>query len=309
MNGSPEKNKNDYTIEISTKKGETVNPEPISLGDIKVNITGEGFCDGVIKISFTKEDNAPVSGTDSTRLGIIKMKLPEYVFRESIDAAITDLWLGDEDRAKEEREGAFRGVVNDEHLMKCIARREVPGETREAHLLRAVVNLYSGFPSLADDDLVRIDLTGDFEAIYLKARCCECMECWNEVKRLYSHLLKMYFASSVDERLKPAFRKFLFRLSVLNESRFKDAGVGIMRDLALETQDEDCFLALREQLRSGRVPKAPVGYNDLLVSLYDPSVDDELFMQNLRTATALDLKTWEEFIATLRSLDLPYPWN
>ena len=299
----------DYTIEIFTKKGERIREESMKVGDIKVNITGEGFCDGVIKISLTAPD-FPSDVPPVSMLNIETQNEAAASFISGIEAAITALRIGDVDVAQKERERALRYIINDERLFGCLnPQLRVIGESRESVILRAIILLYSGNSAAADDELEKIDLTGDFDAIYLKARCCEAMECWNEVKRLYTVLMRMYISLDTEHRHDQQFWKFLYRLSILNETRFNDPGIGVMRDLLLSSQAEECFVAFREMVKCHPEYIAVSQDNELLNLMMDKDVGNDLFLQHLRTTKILDSLIWDSFLELIRSLVLPYPWE
>ena len=299
----------DYTIEIFTKKGELIHEESMKVGDIKVNISGEGFCDGVIKISLTAPE-FPSNVEPGTMLNNDTQNEAADSFKSGIEAALTALLMGDVAAAQKERERALRYIVNDDRLFGCLSpQQRVIGESRESVILNAILLLYSGDSAAADDELGKIDLTGDFDAIYLKARCCEAMGCWNEVKRLYTVLLRMYISSDAEQRQDQRFWKLLYRLSVLNEKQFHDPGIGVMRDLTLASRTEECFVALRDMLRCH--PEYIASYQDdeLFNMMIDKNVDNGLFLQHLRTTKILDPLIWDSFLQVIRSLILPYPWD
>lgn len=299
----------DYTIEIFTKKGELIHEESMKVGDIKVNISGEGFCDGVIKISLTAPE-FPSNVEPGTMLNNDTQNEAADSFKSGIEAALTALLIGDVAAAQKERERALRYIVNDDRLFGCLSpqQREI-GESRESVILNAILLLYSGDSAAADDELGKIDLTGDFDAIYLKARCCEAMGCWNEVKRLYTVLMRMYISSDAEQRQDQRFWKFLYRLSVLNEKQFHDPGTGVMRDLTLASRTEECFVALRDMLWCHPEYTASNQDNELFNLMLDKDVDNVLFLQHLRTTKVLDPLIWDSFLEVIRSLILPYPWD
>ena len=299
----------DYTIEIFTKKGELIHEESMKVGDIKVNISGEGFCDGVIKISLTALE-LPSNVQSVSMLNNDSQNEAADAFIVGIKAAMTALWMGDSAAAQKERERALRYIVNDDRLFGCLLpQRGVIGESRESVILNAILLLYSGDIAAADDELGKIDLTGDFDAIYLKARCCEAMGCWNEVKRLYSVLMRMFISLDAEQRQDQQFWKFLYRLSVLNEKQFNDPGTGVMRDLTLASRTEECFVALREMLWCHPEYIVFNQDNELFNLMIDKDVNKELFLQHLRTTKILDSLIWDSFLDVIRSLTLPYPWG
>ncbi len=299
----------DYTIEIFTKKGELIHEESMKVGDIRVNISGEGFCDGVIKISLTAPE-CPSNVEPGTMLNNDTQNEAADSFKSGIEAAITALSMGDMAAAQKERERALRCIVNDDGLFGCLSRqRMVIGESRESVILNAILLLYSGDIAAADDELGKIDLTGDFDTIYLKARCCEAMGCWNEVKRLYTVLMRMYISLDAERRQDQQFWKFLYRLSMLNEKQFHDPGTGVMRDLTLASRTEECFVALRDMFWCHPEYIVFNQDNELFNLMLDKDVDNELFLQHLRTTKILEPLIWDSFLVVIRGLILPYPWG
>ena len=119
----------DYTIEIFTKKGELIHEESMKVGDIKVNISGEGFCDGVIKISLTAPE-FPSNVEPGTMLNNDTQNEAADSFKTGIEAALTALLMGDVAAAQKERERALRYIVNDDRLFGCLSpQQRVIGES------------------------------------------------------------------------------------------------------------------------------------------------------------------------------------
>ena len=208
------------------------------------------------------------------------------------------------------REDLLDRLINDDRLVGSVPGcQKAEGNSREAVLLNAMILLYSGDSGAASEELEKIDLVGDLDAIYLKARCEELEGCWNEVGRLYKVMMSMFQTGSGERMSDPRSRKILYRLAILNEERFNGPGSGIMRDLSLETFDEDCFTALRSILRKYPVALWSSCDSELFRLLADEGVSDDLFLQHMRTARALDEDCWNSFIEDLKGLDLPYPWE
>ena len=232
------------------------------------------------------------------------------IFASAINAALVALRYGNEALARKERENILDGLINDDKLIGSVpGRTRASGDTRESVLLNATILLYSGDGAGADEELDKLDLRGDINAIYLKARCNELTGRWNEVGRLYKTMTGMYLSADGDRKSEPRFRKFLYRLAVLNENRFNNPGSGIMRDLALETCDEECFAVLRHMLFSRHEFALTGDSGDLFRLMADESLSYELFLQHLRTVRALDDIAWGCFIKNLKELDLLYPWD
>ena len=298
-------------IEILTGKGTPISGGRVSAGDIKVNISGEVFPDCVIRITLsvpaqvTGEPMAPrprLTGTITRNSGT--------EFSSGISSALSALRSGNEALARTVRDDLLDGLINDDRLIGSVrGLRMAEGNSREAVLLNAMILFYSGDSGTAIEELERIDLAGDLDAIYLKARCEELEGCWNEVVRLYNVMMGMFLAGSEERKSEPRFRKILYRLAILNEERFNGPGSGIMRDLALETFDEDCFTALRSILRKYPAALRSSGDSELFRLLADEGVSDDLFLQHMRTARALDENCWSSFLEDLKGLNLPYPWD
>ena len=298
-------------IEILTRKGVPISGEHVSAGDIKVDISGEGFCDGVIRITLSAPSHpAGEPSVPGPRLTGTITRDPAAEFSSGISSALSALRSGDEERARRERENLLDGLINDDRLIgSARGLRMAEGNSREAVLLNAMILLYSGESGAAGEELEKIDLAGDLDAIYLKARCEELEGCWNEVGRLCKVMMGMFLSARGERKAEPRFRKILYRLAILNEERFNRPGSGIMRDLALETLAEDCFTALRGILRRYPTVLRSGGDSELFRLLTDAGVSDELFLQHMRTARALDEDCWGSFIEYLKRLDLPYPWD
>lgn len=298
-------------IEILTGKGTPISEEHVLAGDIKVDIRGEGFPDCVIKITLSAPAQATVDQqVPGPRLTGTMTSDPAAEFSSGIRSVLSAIRSGDEALARTVREDLLDSLINDDRLVGSVPGcQKAEGNSREAVLLNAMILLYSGESGAASEELENIDLAGDLDAIYLKARCEELEGCWNEVGRLYKVMMGMFLAWSGERKSDPRFRKILYRLAILNEERFNGPGSGIMRDLALETFDEDCFAALRSILRKYPAALRSSGDSELFRLLADEGVSDDLFLQHMRTARALDENCWGSFLEDLKGLDLPYPWD
>lgn len=152
----------------------------------------------------------------------------------------------------------------------------------------------------------------DFDALYLMARCLEQYNKWDKVKKLYSTLMDM----SVKERDKgsdsESFRKVSYRVAVLNESKFKESGIGIMRQLLVENPYYDRYLLDIRWMLSGHEEnrlafEAENSYaitNPIIEAIYDSTISDEKFIEICDSERSVRSLVWTGFRKYLNSLKL-----
>lgn len=121
----------------------------------------------------------------------------------------------------------------------------IPDVGRESAILNGAGLLYSG---RTDEALCLLGSAvsasdDNFNGLYLLARAVELKEDWDTVETLYGQMIDV-FRTTVDNGLdSSAFRKFKYRLAVLNESHYEDSGVDIIVKLIAENPNYDKYHA------------------------------------------------------------------
>ena len=187
--------------------------------------------------------------------------------------------------------------------------KPVDNGCKESMLLNAAGLLYSGKTDEALALLGSVVSASDrnFNGLYLMGRALEAKEDWETVETFYNQMVAV-FNDTVENGLDSAsFRKFKYRLAVLNESHYGDPGVEILVSLIAENPRYDKYHSdLRWMLRNHRdkVRIASGEENFLLRDLMDESVPDEDFLGKLRQERDRKSEAWTAYKSFLSRLKL-----
>ncbi len=187
----------------------------------------------------------------------------------------------------------------------------IPNNDRESIMLNAAGLLYSGRTDEAIRLLSMVVSASDdnFNGLYLLARGLEVKSDWDTVETLYNQMIDV-FRLTVDNGLdSTAFRKFKYRLSVLNESHYGDPGIDIMVRLIAENPYYDRYHKdLRWMLQNHR---AQINYtedesNPLMTAAMSGDVSEDDFislMQEERQSKSDAWKAYRTYISRLKLHD------
>jgi len=305
------KNTRACSIEIRTEGG-IIDERNIPLGGLRLNIYGTTPPASRINISLSMPDGETEEAESVTATGVFGETVHSddaKGFVKAVQAAVEAAPTAEAATLARMIHGVLATIVDDDTLIGSLPEWSVPGVSREGDLLRALVLLYSGNIEAADDVLCGMDLTGDLDAIYLKARCCEEMECRDVVKRLYGHMLRIYLSADSSGRQDPMYNKFLFRMALRGDAVCECETTGIIRDLYISTGREDFLMMLRRILLGDTsISKIP-DTDDLSGKFLDRMISEEMIGQYMRTAAVLDSTQIHSFKEYLKDLKLPYPWG
>lgn len=185
----------------------------------------------------------------------------------------------------------------------------VPGTSRESAILNGAGLLYSGRTDEALSLLSSAVSASDdnFNGLYLLARALEIKEDWDTVETLYNQMIEV-FQTTVDNGLdSSAFRKFKYRLAVLNESHYEDSGVEIIVRLIAENPYYDQYHAtLFWMLRKHRseIKFIPDESNPLMNALMDGESTQSDFLSALRKERETKSSAWRSYREYLSRLKL-----
>lgn len=184
----------------------------------------------------------------------------------------------------------------------------IPNVGRESAILNGAGLLYSGRTdealSLLSSAVSALD--DNFNGLYLLARAVELKEDWDTVETLYGQMIDV-FRTTVDNGLdSSAFRKFKYRLAVLNESHYEDSGVDIIVKLIAENPNydkyhADLFWMLRKHRTELRFDSN--GTNPLMTTLLSVETSLSDFLSALRKERNAKSQAWtsyREYISRLR---------
>jgi hypothetical protein len=186
---------------------------------------------------------------------------------------------------------------------QCLFGQEwdpLPNTSRDNIVLNAVGFLYSGKTDDSLQLLTRIVQSEKeyFNGLYLLARALELKEDWDTVETLYNQMISIFqdtYGNGLDS---PAFRKFKYRLAVLNEDHYGDPGFDIIANLIAENPHYDRYHTdLRWMLhkRSEELAYVPDEGRPLVNMLMDPEVTEEQFLEQLRTARSEKNEAWKSY--------------
>ena len=176
----------------------------------------------------------------------------------------------------------------------------LPGTSRESAILNGAGLLYSGRTDEALSLLSSAVSASDdnFNGLYLLARALELKEDWDTVETLYNQMIEV-FQTTVDNGLdSSAFRKFKYRLAVLNESHYGDSGVEIIVRLIAENPYYDQYHAtLFWMLRKHRseIKFTPDESNPLMNALMDGETTQSDFLSALRKERKTKSSAWKSY--------------
>lgn len=131
-------------------------------------------------------------------------------------------------------------------------------------------------------------------------------EDWDTVEILYNQMFALFHETTGNGLDSTAFRKFKYRLAVLNESHYGDSGIDIMADLIAENPYYDRYhtdirwMILRHASDEGVAKE--VG-NILEEALFDGAVSDADFLSMVdreRNGRTEHWKAYRRWISRLR---------
>lgn len=230
------------------------------------------------------------------------------------DMAVEEISNGHEDRAYDYLMRAMAFVVDDE----CLQGKTwsgVRGASKEQRLMEACGLYYAGDCDAACQILVGIDQTwleNNLLGLYILSRCYEDKHDWKKVEDIYYQMLAI-FNSARDMGLDSiSFRKFKYRMAILNERVFGDPGLGIIRNLLAENPSYDKYhKALRWMLLKHNDIIASVKHEgceepcELVKMLTDGSVSEDDFITRMQAERTEKSSSWNEYRRFINALKLP----
>ena len=178
--------------------------------------------------------------------------------------------------------------------------KEIPNNCRESVILNAAGLLYAGRTDESIRLLTRVVSATDgfFNGLYLLARAIEIKEDWGTVETLYNQMIDLFQESAENGLDSPAFRKFKYRLSILNEDHYNDPGFHLMVELIAENPYYDRYHAdLRRMLRARaeEIAYKPDEDNPLMNQMMDEEVSEEEFLMSLENERTKKTDAWRRY--------------
>ena len=183
----------------------------------------------------------------------------------------------------------------------------IPTTSRESVVLNAAGFLYTGKTDDAISLLVSIvsDENVNFDCLYLLARALEVKEDWDKVEKLYYDMISIFNDIMNNGLDSASFRKFKYRLAVLNESHYGDPGVEILVRLISENPSYDRYhtdvkwmLANHE----GQINIGPSEDNPIMNALLDAEVTENEFVEILHEHRSVKSDEWKRYRRSLSNL-------
>jgi len=243
-----------------------------------------------------------------------------YIKNMDCDGAATTLY----DMAKEEADqGNFNDaselmtramsyVVDDE----CLKGREwtsIVSDNIEHRLLNAIGSFYSG--KIEESEWVLSGMASiinlSFDSLYILARCYEEQRRWDKVEDIYKKMMDIFNQSREMGLDSISFRKFKYRLAILNEKVYADPGAGLMRQLMAENPGYDKYhLALREMLidnNEARHEFEEESDNPITDVLFDREKSNDIFLELVREERDKKSIPWNAYRRFINNLKLAMP--
>ena len=147
----------------------------------------------------------------------------------------------------------------------------------------------------------------NFNGIYLLARALELKKDWDTVEALYNQMIEIY-RTTIDNGLdSAAFRKFKYRLAVLNESHYGDPGVEIMVRLIVENPRYDKYhtdLRWILQKRCSEQKAVSEEANPLIAALLDKNISRDDFLSAIRRERHGKSVVWRTYLQYISQLKI-----
>lgn len=185
----------------------------------------------------------------------------------------------------------------------CLFRQEwetLPNTSRNNIVLNAAGLLYAGKSDESIGLLTSVVSaeTEYFNGMYLLARALELKEDWPMVETLYKQMSDYYgekYGYGLDS---PSFRKFKYRMALLNERQFGNVGFELIAKLIAENPSYDRYYAdLRWMLqkRLNEIARMPDDSNPLAQLMLNPEVTEEQFLKELRAERKKKSDGWKAY--------------
>ena len=185
----------------------------------------------------------------------------------------------------------------------CLFGREwetLPNTSRNNIVLNAAGLLYAGKSEESIELLTSVVSaeTEYFNGMYLLARALELKEDWATVETLYKQMADYYgekYGYGLDS---PSFRKFKYRMALLNERQFGNVGFELIAKLIAENPAYDRYYAdLRWMLqkRLSGIARMPDDSNPLAQLMLNPEVTEEQFLEELRAERKKKSSGWRAY--------------
>ena len=203
-------------------------------------------------------------------------------------------------------------VVDDECL-KGRAWTSIISENTEYRLLNAIGLFYSGKIEESEQALSAMAafISLSFDGLYILSRCYEEQGRWDKVEEAYKRMMDVFNQSREMGLDSISYRKFKYRLAILNERVYADPGAGLMRQLIAENPRYDKYhLALREMLignADARREFEEESENPIADVLFDREKSNSTFLKLVQDERDKKSTPWNAYRRFINNLKLAMP--
>ena len=243
-----------------------------------------------------------------------------YVKKMDCDGAATTLYdmaqkevgQGNYSYASELMTRAMSYVVDDE----CLKGKEwtpIVSDNVEHQFLNAIGLFYSGMVEESEKALSGMAslFSLSFDGLYILSRCYEEQGKWDRVEELYKRMMDIFNQSREMGLDSISYRKFKYRLAILNERIYADPGAGLMRQLMAENPGYDKYhLALRAMLINNvdaRQEFEEEADNPIVDVLFDREKNNASFLELVQEERDKKSTPWNAYRRFINNLKLAMP--
>ena len=243
-----------------------------------------------------------------------------YVKKMDCDGAATTLYdmaqkevdQGNYSYASELMTRAMSYVVDDE----CLKGKEwtpIMSDNVEHQFLNAIGLFYSGMVEESEKALSGMAslFSLSFDGLYILSRCYEEQGKWDRVEEIYKRMMDIFNQSREMGLDSISYRKFKYRLAILNERIYADPGAGLMRQLMAENPGYDKYhLALRAMLINNvdaRQEFEEEADNPIVDVLFDREKNNASFLELVQEERDKKSTPWNAYRRFINNLKLAMP--
>lgn len=243
-----------------------------------------------------------------------------YVKKMDYDGAATTLYVmaqkevgqGNYSYASELMTRAMSYVVDDE----CLKGKEwtpIMSDNIEYQFLNAIGLFYSGMVEESEKALLGMAslFSLSFDGLYILSRCYEEQGKWDRVEKIYKRMMDIFNQSREMGLDSISYRKFKYRLAILNERIYADPGAGLMRQLMAENPGYDKYhLALRAMLIDNvyvRQEFEEESDNLIVDVLFDREKNNASFLELVQEEREKKSTPWNAYRRFINNLKLAMP--
>lgn len=268
-------------------------------------------------IDFSSDNNNTEMITREINIGAA---INGYIKKMDYDGTAVTLYtmateeakLGNYNYASELMTRAMSYVVDDD----CLFGKEwtsIQSDNIDYRFFNAIGMFYSGHSEETESILTEMQsiLDTNFDGLYILSRCYERKGLWDKVDEIYRRMMALFNQSREMGLDSISFRKFKYRLAILNERVFADPGAGLMRQLLAENPTYDKYhVALRAMLidnADARQEFNEESDNPIAKVMFDRQKNDNAFLSLLRDERDMKSVHWNAYRRFINNLKLAMP--